>query len=118
MFKPLPHLETNELAGKLPDEFVAVRFYFNDVFRIQTQPRIVASLLNALAETTDIVLLNPSMRLDDRVDVPVTARGRIHDISDLMSPRTNLDIQSKVIARARAFVGTHGDSPTCRRSTV
>jgi hypothetical protein len=64
--------------------------------------------LNALAETTDIVLLNPSMRLDDRVDVPVTARGRIHDISDLMSPRTNLDIQSKVIARARAFVGTHG----------
>ena len=25
-----------------------------------------------------------------------------------MSPRTNLDIQSKVIARARAFVGTHG----------
>ena len=82
------------------------------------KPRIVASLLNALAETTDIVLLNPSMRLDDRVDVPVTARGRIHDISDLMSPRTNLDIQSKVIARARAFVGTHGDSPTCRRSTV
>ena len=68
----------------------------------------VASLLNALAETTDVVLLNPSMRLDDRVDVPVTARGRIHDISDLMSPRTNLDIQSKVIARARAFVGTHG----------
>ena len=32
VFKPLPHLETNELAGKLPDEFVAVRFYFNDVF--------------------------------------------------------------------------------------
>ena len=25
-----------------------------------------------------------------------------------MSPRTNLDVQSKVIARARAFVGTHG----------
>ena len=25
-----------------------------------------------------------------------------------MSPRMNLDVQSKVIARARAFVGTHG----------
>ena len=48
------------------------------------------------------------MQLDDRHDVPVAARGRIHDISHLMSPRTNLDIQSKVIARARAFVGTHG----------
>ena len=25
-----------------------------------------------------------------------------------MSPRTNLDVQSKVIARSRAFLGTHG----------
>ena len=55
-----------------------------------------------------MVLLNPGVQLDDRLDVPVTARGRIHDISHLMSPRTNLDLQSKVIARARAFVGTHG----------
>ena len=95
--------------ASFPDDFVAVRFYFNDVFPdTETNRRFVASLLNALAETTDVVLLNPSMRLDDRLDVPVTARGRIHDISDLMSPRTNLDIQSKVIARARAFVGTHG----------
>ena len=109
VFKPLPHLETNELAGRLPDDFVAVRFYFNDVFPdTETNRSFVASLLNALAETTDVVLLNPSMRLDDRVDVPVSARSRIHEISDLISPRTNLDIQSKVIARARAFVGTHG----------
>jgi hypothetical protein len=109
VFRPLPPLDTNELTGKLPDDYVAVRFYFNDVFPDTERNRtFVASVLNALAETTDVVLLNPAMRLDDRVDVPVTARGRIHDISDLMSPRTNLDIQSKVIARARAFVGTHG----------
>jgi hypothetical protein len=48
------------------------------------------------------------MQLDDHADVSVTARGRIHDISHLMSPRTNLEVQSQVIARARAFVGTHG----------
>jgi hypothetical protein len=109
MHKPLPRIDTSELAGHLPDDYVAVRFYFNDVFP-ETEPnrRFVVELLNLLAETTDVVLLGSSIQLDDHHDVPVTARGRIHDISHLMSPRTNLDIQSKVIARARAFVGTHG----------
>ncbi len=109
VFKPLPRIETGELAGKLPDDYVAVRFYFNDAFPdTDANRRFVMDVLNALAETTDVVLLNPAVQLDDRLDVPVAARGRIHDISHLMSPRTNLDIQSKVIARARAFIGTHG----------
>jgi len=55
-----------------------------------------------------VVLLNPATRLDDLQDVPVPQRRRIHSIADLLSPRTNLEMQSKVIARARAFVGTHG----------
>ncbi|HET9467236.1 MAG TPA: hypothetical protein VFO48_02445, partial [Vicinamibacterales bacterium] len=109
VFKGLPRLDTSDLAGKLPDDYVAVRFYFNDVFPdTDANRRFVANLLNALAETTDIVLLNPSARLDDHREVEVTARGRIHSISHLMSPRTNLDVQSKVIVRARAFIGTHG----------
>ncbi len=32
MFKPLPRIETSDLAGQLPDDYVAVRFYFNDAF--------------------------------------------------------------------------------------
>jgi hypothetical protein len=109
VFKPMSPLDTSDVAGALPDDFVAVRFYFNDAFpETEANRRFVADLLNALAETTDIVLLNPSMRLDDHVDVDVSARGRIHGISHLMSPRINLDVQTKVIARARAFVGTHG----------
>ena len=40
--------------------------------------------------------------------MPIAPRGRIHGIAHLMTPRTNLDVQSKVLARARAFVGTHG----------
>jgi len=107
--KPLPRLDASELAGRLPDEYIAARFYFNDAFPdTEANRRFVASLLHALAEHTDIVLLNPSMQLDDRPDVPAAAKGRIHSIADLMSARTNLDVQSKVIAKARAFVGTHG----------
>ena len=108
-FKPLPPIATDDLAGKLPDDYVAVRFYFNSAFRdTERNRRFVANLVSALAETTDVVLLNPGMQLDDHQDVDVAVRGRIHGISHLVSPRTNLDIQTKLIARARAFVGTHG----------
>jgi hypothetical protein len=107
-FKPL-RVESGHLAGRLPDDYVAVRFYFNDVFPdTDANRRFVADLLNGLAETTDVVLLNPATELDDHRDVPVAARGRIHSIAHLMSPRSNLELQSAVVARARAFVGTHG----------
>ena len=35
-------------------------------------------------------------------------RGRLHTIDHLMTPRNNLEIQTKVISRSRAFVGTYG----------
>jgi hypothetical protein len=109
VFTPLPRIETSDVAGKLPDDYVAVRFYFNEAFPdTDTNRRFVMDLLNGLAETTDVVLLNPAMQLDDRQDVPAAARGRIHDLSHLMTPRTNLAVQSQIIAKARAFIGTHG----------
>jgi hypothetical protein len=109
LFKPLPPIDTTDIAAQLPDDYVAVRFYFNAAFPdTEGNRRFATDLVNALAETTDVVLLNPMMPLDDRRDADVQARGRVHQISHLMSPRMNLDVQSKVIARARAFVGTHG----------
>jgi hypothetical protein len=107
--KPLPVLDTTALAASLPDDFIAARFYFNDAFPdTEANRRFVADLLETLAETSEIVLLHSPAQLDDLQDVPVAARRRIHDISQLISPRTNLEVQSKVIARSRAFVGTHG----------
>jgi hypothetical protein len=106
---PLPPLDTSALAVRLPDDYVAVRFYFNDAFpETDANRRFVAELVNALAETTDVVVLNPSMQIDDHADVKIAPRGRVHSIAHLMTPRTNLDVQSQVIARARAFLGTHG----------
>ncbi len=109
LIRPLPAIDTSDVAASLPDDFVAARFYFNDAFPdTDANRRFVADLLGALAETTDVVLLNSSAQLDDLPDVPVAARRRIHDIAHLMSPRINLEVQSKVVARSRAFVGTHG----------
>ena len=107
--RPLPAIDTDDVGRSLPHEFVAARFYFNDAFP-DTEPnrRFVADLLTAVADSTDVVLLNPATRVDDLHDVPVPQRRRIHSIADLLSPRTNLEVQSRVIARSRAFVGTHG----------
>jgi len=109
VFRPLPAIDTGDIAAALPDDYVAVRFYFNAAFpETEANRRFVAGLLDALAETSDVVILNPGFRLDQHGDVDAARRGRIHQISHLMTPRTNLEVQTKVIARARAFVGTHG----------
>jgi hypothetical protein len=98
-----------ELAAVLPADYVAVRFYFNEAFPDTPANRQFASgMIEALTETTDVVLLTPESRIDDHPDVSVDTRRRLHSIAHLMTPRTNLDVQSRVIAGARAFVGTHG----------
>ena len=108
-FKALPSIDTSDVGAKLPDDYVAVRFHFNDAFPdTDANRRLAASLVDTLAETADVVLLTPSTPIDDRLDVDIAVRKRVHRIGHLMTPRTNLEVQSKVIARARAFVGTHG----------
>jgi hypothetical protein len=108
-FAPLPSIDTSDVVESLPGDYVAVRFHFNDAFPdTESNRRFVDGLVAALAETTDVVVLNPPMQLDDHQDVPIAKKSRVHHVGHLMSPRTNLEVQSKVIARARAFLGTHG----------
>ncbi|MEO2195852.1 MAG: hypothetical protein ABGY72_07145 [bacterium] len=108
-FRPLPPIDASDVAGALPDDYVAVRFYFNTAFPdTDANRRFVAALVSVLAETGDVVVLSPGVALDHHVEADVQTCGRVHRVSHLMSPHTNLDVQSKIIARARAFVGTHG----------
>jgi hypothetical protein len=54
------------------------------------------------------VLLDTGHRFDDHADMPRVNRARLHTIEHLMTPETNLDVQTRVIAGAQAFVGTYG----------
>ena len=97
------------VTGTLPREFVAARFYFSDCFRDSPQNRAVArSVIDAVSERLPVVLLNPGVRVDDHADYAPSANGRVIDISAGLSPERNLAVQSAVISRARAFVGTYG----------
>jgi hypothetical protein len=93
----------------LPPEYVAARFYFSDCFPDTAENRAFARMvIAALAERTPVVLLNPGHRVDDHADLALPHGGRVFAISAGLAPERNLAVQSAVISRARAFVGTYG----------
>jgi ADP-heptose:LPS heptosyltransferase len=97
------------LAARLPSDYVAVRFYFSSSFPDTTDNRAFAdSIVRALASSTHVVMLGPGFRVDDHRDFAPAVSSRIHAVDDLMTPDRNLEVQTAVIAGARAFVGTYG----------
>ena len=97
------------LSARLPRDYVAVRFYFSSSFPDTPENRAFAeSMVRGLAQSTDVVMLGPGVRVDDHRDFTPAASSRIHAVDDLMTPARNLEIQTAVIAGARAFVGTYG----------
>ena len=105
-YSPVPR---GAADAPLPDDYVAARFYFSDCFpNTPENQRFVADTLHALAEHRDVVVLRAGVGLDDHADALVEGRHRIHVVDAAKSPRDNLAIQTAVISRARAFIGTYG----------
>ena len=68
----------------------------------------MAQVLADITQTTDVVLLNTGQRYDDHSDFAPLRRDRLHTVEHLMTPETNLDVQTRIICGAKAFVGTYG----------
>jgi hypothetical protein len=112
-YRQLPTPDANQLAGVLPDDYVAVRFYFNYSFPDSGDNReFVSSVLRNLTDKTNVVMLNTGMRLDDHWDYDLFDSQRLFRLDGVIKAANNLDIQTVAISRARAFVGT----PTCHLS--
>jgi hypothetical protein len=91
----------------LPAEYVAARFYFSDCFPDTPANReFVASTIDSISRQTPVVVLNTPFAVDDHRDA--AHGGRVIGIANHMVPERNLAVQSAVIARARAFIGTYG----------
>ena len=108
-FKRLPSLDISDISAKLPDRYIAVRFYHNTAFP-ETEANVifVRKLLTRITETTDVVLLNPGYDLDDHWDLKPDVTRKVHPIDHLLEPSNNLDVQTKVICGAQAFIGNYG----------
>ena len=108
-FGALPPVDLGDLRSQLPERYVAAKFYSNTALPDTPENHLfVASYLDELTRHMDVVLLNTPHRFDDHSDIAKANRSRIHTIDHLMTPATNLDVQTRVIAGAEAYVGTYG----------
>jgi hypothetical protein len=106
--RPLRLADAPRLPG-LPEKYVAMKFHFNPSFPATKANRaFVTRVLDDLASRTDVVLLNGGLRFDDGAECLPASLDRIHRIDSLMTPGTNLAVQTQVVAGADAFVGTYG----------
>ena len=94
---------------EFPPAYVAARFYFSECFPDTPANRaFVASTVNTISQHTPVVLLNTPFAVDDHSDFDASG-GRVLRIGErYMTPEQNLAVQTAVIARASAFVGTYG----------
>jgi hypothetical protein len=110
LYDPIPRPEPSPaVAALLPDEYLAVRFYFRDSFpETPENLRFASAMIDRLSRTHPVVLLNNGIKLDEHSDVGHAANGRVVTLDHLMRPDNNLQLQTEVIARSRAFIGTYG----------
>ena len=109
VYRPMPALDGGPLLETLPRDYVAVRFYFRPSFPDTAENRaFVGRVIRVLAERAPVVLLNTGLSVDDHEDFDPGTGAGVHTIDHLMTPTANLEVQSTVIAHARAFVGTYG----------
>ena len=99
-----------DVCRALPPKYVAAKFYGNVALPDTPENKaFVASVLSALSAELDVVLLNTGLRFDDHSELGASQRnGRLHSIEHLMTPATNLAVQTAVIRHAEAYVGTYG----------
>jgi hypothetical protein len=100
--------DTFDLSS-LPDDYVAVKAYTaKSLPDTPANRQVLHSLVEHLASFTNVVTLDTGLQLDDHEDYGLGRHPRVFNLSGLMTPANNLGLQTQVIARARAFVGTCG----------
>ena len=105
-FTPLvpPALPVDLPAGG----YVAVKFYFNDCFRDTPGTRAwVDRTVRELAAEGPVISLSTGVAVDDHAPCEPDIAA-MQGIQHLLSPQSNLLVQSAIVAGARRFVGTYG----------
>lgn len=99
-----------DIRAHLPARYIAVKFYSNVALPDSPENRsFVASVLAGLSGEMDVVVLNTGFRFDDHAELGAAQRSsRLHSVDHLMTPATNLAVQTAIIRGADAYVGTYG----------
>lgn len=101
-------LQPPPLEVKLPERYTAVKFYFNDCFRNTPVNRaFVDRTIRRLAEEGPVISLSTGVSVDDHAPCEPDIAA-MQGIRHLLTPDSNLLVQSAIVAGARRFVGTYG----------
>jgi hypothetical protein len=101
-------LRPPSLGVELPPSYSAVKFYFNDCFRNTPENRaFVERTIRSLAEEGPVISLSTGITVDDHEPCEPDIAA-MQSIRDLLTPHSNLLVQSAIVAGARRFVGTYG----------
>lgn len=92
----------------IPGNFIAVKFYFSDSFPDNDNNRVsIANILNTLARAHKVVLMNTCLFIDDHSEY-IYNSNNIIDLSESIILRENLDLQTRILANSKFFIGTYG----------
>ena len=102
-----PAFDLSALA--LPADYVAVKFYAARALPDTAANRgMLRALVEAVAERAPVVLLDTGLDLDDHADYSFQHGSRIVSVRPYLDARTNLGVQTQIIAGASGFLGTCG----------
>ena len=97
------------IEQRLPETYVTVKFYFSKAFpRRGVHEEYVARLLRRLVGKNSVVLLNTDLDMDGHDDVLSGTTDDVMTFTEFMTPENNLAIQSMLVGRSSAFIGTYG----------
>ena len=93
----------------LPANYVVVKAYTAQSFPdVPRNRKFLHDLVEQLTESLPVVILDTGFSVDDHEDYRLDRRERIFHLDTLMRPQNNLELQTQVIAGARAYIGTCG----------
>lgn len=108
-FRPLTGEDDAQLLSRLPRDYTAVKFYYNESFPATPANRAVArDVLHRLRDAGPVISLSTGLAIDDHEGWEEEETLAAHGIRADLSPATNLALQTTIVAHARAWVGTYG----------
>jgi hypothetical protein len=94
--------------AELPERFVAVKAYFNEVLPGCAATRaFLGRLVERLAKDIPVVVLANADALDEHEEWRAVG-ARVVDATQWLEPRDNLAVQTEIVAAAEALVCTYG----------
>ena len=100
---------TAAMPAGVPHDFIAAKLYTGPALSSSDATRAaVRALVTQAASMAPVILLDADVGIDEHRDFDLRAIPGVMSASNLMTARTNLDVQLALIARSRFFLSACG----------